>query len=175
MTATAIIGAIAAALTAPGACAVGRDAAPKMIAMARRKAAGIKTFVVGLPGSEVYASYLDSFATAGGGVNPQAPPWYFRVDASGGVAGLAAVFSSITKQMITTCRFQLAADPPDVGLLTVELDGVMLPQLGPGGWMLDTATSPPTVVIEGATCDRVQTEGAESVQVVYGCPTYVIP
>ncbi|MBN2577078.1 MAG: VWA domain-containing protein [Deltaproteobacteria bacterium] len=143
--------------------------------LARLAAAGIKTFVIGLPGTEAYASYLDAFAAAGGGVNPNAPPLYFKVDASGGVAGLAAVFSSITKELITTCRFQLAADPPDVNLLNVEIDGVPIPQLGPDGWVLDTSTSPPTVVIKGATCEQVQIKGAESAQIIYGCPTYLIP
>jgi hypothetical protein len=143
--------------------------------LARLTAAGIKTFVVGLPGTDVYASYLDAFAAAGGGVNPNAPPLYFKVDASGGVAGLAAVFSSITRQLITTCRFQLASNPPDVNLLNVEIDGVMIPQLGPDGWMLDTSTNPPTVVIKGATCEQVQIKGAESAKIVYGCPTFLIP
>jgi len=39
------------------------------------------------------------------------------------------------------------------------------------GWHLDTSTQPPTVVLAGATCARVQMHGASSVQVVHGCPT----
>jgi hypothetical protein len=143
--------------------------------LARLKAAGIETFVVGLPGTDAYASHLDRFATAGGGVNPNAPPLYFNVDSSAGVAGLAAVFTAITKQLITTCRFQLASVPPNPNLLNVEIDGVMIPQLGPDGWMLDSSTIPPTVVIKGATCSQVQTRGAESAQIIYGCPTFLIP
>jgi hypothetical protein len=143
--------------------------------LARLKAAGIRTFVVGLPGTDAYASYLDQFATAGDGKNPNAPPLYFNVDTATGVAGLAAVFTAITKELITTCRFQLASVPPDPKLLNVTIDGVIIPQLGPDGWMLDSSTTPPTVVIKGTTCSRVQTLGAESAQVVYGCPTFLIP
>jgi hypothetical protein len=51
----------------------------------------------------------------------------------------------------------------------------MIPQQGADGWVLDLSTSPPTVVIKGVTCDQVQIEGAESAQIIYGCPTYVIP
>jgi hypothetical protein len=143
--------------------------------LARLSAAGIKTFVVGLPGTDAYAAYLDAFAQAGGGVNPNAPPLYFNVDPSGGVAGLAAVFSSITTQLITTCQFQLAAAPPDVTLLNVEIDGRTVARNGPDGWEVDSGTSPPTVIIKGATCAQVQREGATSVQIVYGCPTIYIP
>jgi hypothetical protein len=138
-------------------------------------AAGIKTFVVGLPGTAAYASYLDQFAAAGGGTNPAAPPLYFDVDSAEGVAGLVAVFTAITRQLITTCSFQLASNPPDPNLLNVEIDGVLVPQLGADGWTLDSSTSPPTVVIKGATCSKVQTQGAESAQIIYGCPTFLIP
>jgi len=143
--------------------------------LVRLMAAGIKTFVVGLPGTAAYASYLDQFAVAGAGTNPSAPPLYFDVDSAEGVAGLTAVFTAITKQLITTCRFQLASNPPEPNLLNVEIDGVLIPQLGADGWTLDSSTSPPTVVIKGATCSKVQTQGAESAQIIYGCPTFLIP
>jgi hypothetical protein len=133
-------------------------------------AAGVKTFVVGIPGTEVYAKSLDQFAVAGGVTNPSAPPSYFAVSASGGVAGLTAVFSTITTKLIQTCNLQLQSDPPDPDRLNVSVDGALVPP-GPDGWHLDTSTRPPTVVLAGATCARVQMNGASSVQVVYGCPT----
>jgi hypothetical protein len=133
-------------------------------------AAGVKTFVVGIPGTEVYAKSLDRFATAGGEANPMAPPSYFAVSASGGVAGLTSVFSAITTKLIQTCNLQLQSDPPDQGQLNVSVDGALVPP-GPDGWHLDTSTQPPTIVLDGATCAGVQMHGASNVQVVYGCPT----
>ena len=132
--------------------------------------AGVKTFVVGIPGTEVYARSLDQFAVAGGATNPSGPPSYFAVSASGGAAGLTEVFSAITTRLITTCRLQLQSAPPDVTKLNVSVDGRLGPQ-GPDGWLLDTSTTPPTIVLNGTTCARVQVNGANAVQVVYGCPT----
>jgi hypothetical protein len=74
------------------------DAAEKLLA------AGIKTFVVGIPGSDVYAATLDGLAAAGrttdAGVDAGAPPTYFRVDDT---TGLTSVLLSITKSLIPVC------------------------------------------------------------------------
>lgn len=133
--------------------------------------AGIKTFVVGIPGSEVYKTYLDAFATAGQEVNPAAPPKYYAVSASGGVGELTTVLSAITKTLITTCELKLTSQPDDTDLLNVTVDGVELARDDPNGWSLDLTTSPPTVDLKGTACTKVETKGAQSVQVVYGCPS----
>jgi von Willebrand factor type A domain len=135
--------------------------------------AGVRTFVVGIPGTEVYANSLDQIAVAGGATNPSAPPSYFAVSASGGVADLTAVFSTITSRLITTCRLQLQSNPPDINKINVSVDGTLVPS-GRDGWQLDTSTTPPTIVLNGATCAKVQKSGANTVKVVYGCPTIVI-
>lgn len=135
---------------------------------------GIITFIVGIPGSEDYASTLDNLATSSGAVNPDAPPQYFAVMASGGLDGLTAVFSEITTELITTCELQLESEPPDLGKLNVEVEGTTVPRGGEDGWELDVSTDPPTVVLQGQTCETMETEGVQSVQVVYGCPTVII-
>ncbi len=134
-------------------------------------AAGIPTFVIGIPGSEDYAESLDRMAEAGGAANPNAPPSYFAVGASGGVGGLASVLTAITTDLITTCRFQLQSEPPDLQKLNVEVDGETIPQAGEDGWWIDISTDPPTIEIKGATCEQIENEGAEAVEIVYGCPT----
>ncbi len=139
--------------------------------------AGITTFVVGIPGSEDYASTLDVLATASGTVNPNAPPDYFAVMASGGLEGLTEVFSNITTELITSCELQLDSEPDDRGKLNVEVEGTTVPRVPRGdedGWWLDESTEPPTVVLQGQTCETMETEGVESVQVVYGCKTVII-
>jgi hypothetical protein len=133
--------------------------------------ADIKTFVVGIPGSEAYETYLDAFALAGGGQNPSAPPNYFAVSASGGVAELTNVLSSITKTLIKSCELKLTSEPRDYGLLNVYVDGRALKRDDPNGWSLDTTTRPPTVDLKGTTCTEVETKGAESVRIVFGCPS----
>jgi hypothetical protein len=136
--------------------------------------AGITTFVVGIPGSEEYADSLDDLAEAGGGENPDAPPSYFAVEASGGAEGLTEVLGSITRKLITSCKLQLESTPPNLDKLNVEVDGELIPQGGKDGWELDSSTDPPTIIIKGKTCEQIEASGAESVTVVYGCPTLII-
>jgi hypothetical protein len=140
--------------------------------------AGVKTFVVGIPGTRAYGSTLDAMAVAGLAENPASPPSYYRVEAMGGSEGLAEVLTSITRGVIRSCRLQLTSTPSDPdyeGLLNVEIDGQDIPQAGDDGWFVDRSTSPPTVVLKGATCERMMTEGAESVSITYGCPTVIDP
>jgi hypothetical protein len=134
--------------------------------------AGVKTFVVGIPGSEAYATALDAFAVAGGAPTSGAHK-YFAVAASGGTAALTSALETITKGVITTCRLVLGSTPPDLGKLNVKVDGTVIPQSGPDGWSVDTSTSPPAVVLKGATCSDIETNGAQMVEIEYGCPTIV--
>lgn len=135
--------------------------------------AGIKTFVVGIPGSEPYVPALDQFAVAGGAPKSATSPRYYAVTADG-AEGLSATFTSIAKHLITTCNLQLQSNPPDLSRLNVTVDGNIIAQAGPDGWDLDTTTSPPTVVLKGATCTAIQTNGAQSVQILFGCPTVTV-
>jgi hypothetical protein len=139
---------------------------------------GIETFVVGIPGSQFFAGTLDKLAEAGGQENPDAPPSYYAVTESDGASGLAAVLTRITTGLITTCRLQLTSTPDSPnyeGLLNVVIDGEEIPQQGDDGWDVDRTTSPPTIVLKGATCDALETRGAEEVSITYGCPTIVVP
>lgn len=138
------------------------------------QAAGIPTFVIGIPGSELYADSLDAFAVAGARPNPDAPPSYFEVTSAGsGLGGLTSILENITASVVTSCRLQLTSEPPKDGFLNVSIEDTFLPMKGDDGWELDESTSPATVVLKGATCELVESEGVESITVVYGCPTKV--
>jgi hypothetical protein len=137
--------------------------------------AGIKTFVVGIPGTDPYVSTLDAMAVAGGAPASMTSPKYFAVSAAGGVAGLQQAFESITKQLIKSCTLQLQSNPPDVSLLNVYIDGTVLPQQGADGWDVDSSTSPPTIVLKGATCASIEANGANMINIQYGCPTVIVP
>lgn len=135
--------------------------------------AGIKTFVVGIPGSQYFASTLDKMAVAGQEPNVDGPPSYYAVTAADGAKGLTDVLTRITTGLITSCRLELTSSPPDTGLLNVRIDGKDVPQEGTDGWTVDKSTSPPTIVLAGKTCDYMEQHGAEKVQITYGCPTVV--
>jgi hypothetical protein len=134
----------------------------------------VHTFVVGIPGTEEYASSLDAFAEAGGRAQSGGPPSYYAVDAQGDEpGGLTDVLRGITSSLITTCRLQLGSEPPSLDKLNVKVDGELVPQSGPNGWSVDETTDPPTIELLGETCEKVETEGVESVEVLFGCPTFV--
>jgi hypothetical protein len=149
------------------------DAAGAEAQVKALRGAGVRTFVVGIPGSEAYASTLDAFAVAGGATTATGGHKYFAVQAAGGVAALGSALETITKGVITSCRLVLGSRPPDLQKLNVTVDGEVVPQSGPDGWNVDTSASPPAVVLKGATCTNIEKNGAQNVQVQYGCPTLI--
>ena len=133
-------------------------------------AIGVSTFVVGIPGTEAYASYLDQFAQAGGVTNPSAPPSYYAVSAKGGAQGLVDVFTSITTHLVRDCDVALADAPADPTLVNVAVDCQVVPYADGAGWSF-SGDDMKTLTLMGDACHSIQTSGAERVDVVYGCPT----
>jgi hypothetical protein len=132
---------------------------------------GVHTFVVGIPGSEDFATTLNAFADAGGEARTGDPSYYAVTDAS----ELTDTFRSITRTLVRSCELQLTSEPEDRSLLNVSIDdGEFIPRDDPNGWHLDTSTAPPTVVLDGTTCSEIESTGAERVAVVFGCPSVVI-
>ncbi len=129
--------------------------------------AGIPTFVIGIPGTEVYASYLDTFATAGGEEAPGGG--YYAVDAMGGVEALAQTFTDITTHLVRSCDIELATQPPNLDLVNVAVDCEVIPSQDGAGWEIP-ADDPTHLILKGNACTYIETEGAERVDVVYGCP-----
>jgi hypothetical protein len=159
-------------MAGPGARESCLDDTSTTAAIAALAAAGVPTFVVGIPGTEQYSASLDAFAEAGGRARANPPPSYYAVDTQGNEpGGLTDVLSAIARSLVTTCRLQLGSVPPAFNRLNVEVDGELIPQSGDDGWRLDETTDPPTIELLGNTCERVQTMGAESVEVLFGCPT----
>jgi hypothetical protein len=145
-------------------------------AVSKLSKAGIKTIVVGIPGTEAYANTLDALAAESGVTNPDAPPAYFAVSAKSGVAGLSTTLERITTGLIKSCELHLESVPPDLDKLFVVIDGVELTRDDPDGWTIpDPAVSPPVLEITGATCQKLETQGAEYINVTYGCPNYRPP
>jgi hypothetical protein len=135
--------------------------------------AGIRTFVVGIPGTERYAEYLSAFAEAGGVPNPDSPPSYYAVSADGGVEGLVSVFRDVTEQLVESCEVELERVALDPELVNVAVDCEPLrPMEDDGsGWELDTDRTPNVIEISGPICEQIQTSGAKRVDVVFGCKT----
>ena len=148
--------------------------AATLSAVQKLASAHIPTAVVGIPGSEAFADQLDALARAGGITSGGAHD-YFAVSADGSGGGsLSDVLKRITRNLIKTCELQLASMPPDLDRLNVEVDGTTIPRDSADGWRLDKTTNPPTVVLQGETCQSVESQGATAVNVTYGCPTLIL-
>lgn len=137
---------------------------------------GVKTYVVGIPGSEPYEAYLDAFAEAGGVPNedPDDPdaPKYYRVSEDGGSAALAATFKRITEELVTSCKIPLASGAPEPEKVNVAVNCVMLPKEDADGneqWKLNQDAT--VVTILGEDCEAIEENGARRVDVLLGCPT----
>jgi hypothetical protein len=141
------------------------DGARTVQAVATLKAAGIETFVIGIPGSAPYAAVLDQLAQAGGTARG-AEPLYYRVDTAD-TQTLAGVLAQIAAKTTASCTFDLSRPPADLNMVNVYVGGTLVPRDGPNGWTLTTTT----LTLEGSTCDAIRTGRAVSLRVVEGCPT----
>lgn len=140
------------------------DGSATVAAVAALRDAGIRTYVVGIPGSEYYVSLLDQLATVGGSAR-SGETKYYRVD---DVSNLGDTLAAIGAKALITCEFVLEQPPPDADFVNVYFDQQTVPYDELDGW---TWTSDTTLSIHGEACDRLKSGDVAQVQVVAGCPT----
>lgn len=135
-------------------------------AIADLYAAGISTYVIGMPGSETYANVLDEMAVSGGTARPTSPKYYSVKDAG----SLTASIKEIGVKVAISCSVPLEAAPPDPEQVNVYLDSSLV-QLDPlDGWVWTSETS---LELRGEACEKLMSGDVLQVQVVAGCPTSV--
>lgn len=134
--------------------------------------AGIRTLVVGIPGSdaEPYVTVLDRLAVAGGAPASTTSPKYYKVEDP---EALSDTMRRLTAELITSCELQLEQEPPDREMVNVFIDDEVLPK-SDDTWDYDDTTDPPTIVIMGEACEGLKSSGAESVRVEFNCPTVIV-
>lgn len=142
------------------------DDGPTLSAVSSLAAAGVRVLVVGIPGSETYASLLDAMAVAGGAPRPSSPR-YYRVDDLGQVDG---VLSQLGDELPPTCTFQLDEPPADPDLVNLYFDDQVVPKDPNDGWSYDSSTS---LTVHGAPCDALNAGLIQHVEVFVGCPSVV--
>lgn len=131
---------------------------------------GIKTIVLGMPGSESYTEVLDQLAVAGGLPSADESPRYNKV---ADPAGLTSALRSVTRNVIRSCEVELEAAPPRLDQVNVYLDGAVIPQDEDDGWIFAEGSKGKKVVITGETCNQVEKDGVEKVSVKFGCQTII--
>lgn len=135
------------------------------------RSAGINTFVIGIPGSEAYATYLDGFAEAGGQPIVDGARKYYEVT---GESGLADAFKTITTSLVGSCTVPLNERPQDKNKINVAIDCSPLPKSTGDqvNWTYDEENQ--SIIIEGPKCEQIQNVGVKRIDVVNGCPVFVV-
>lgn len=125
---------------------------------------GIRTFVVGIPGSSFYDALLDQMAIVGGSARP-ASPRYYRVD---DMEALSDTLQQIGNQVLLSCELVLDGAPPDPAFVNVYFDQKVVAYDEENGW---TWTGSNTLSLHGDACEALEQGAVGQVQVVAGCPT----
>jgi hypothetical protein len=138
-------------------------------AVAKLAAAGVRVYVVGVPGSETYGSVLDQMALVSGA--PQiAPPFYYKVEDYSSLSGTLGSIAALE----VSCKFDLETPPPDPSLVNVYLDDEVILHDPIDGWVWELVyNGGPQHVIElrGAACQELKSGRVKQVQIAAGCPT----
>lgn len=144
------------------------DSQATIDAVKKLAADGISVYVVGVPGSEVYADLLNQLAVAGGTAraDDEGGAQYYAVTTADQQA-FTATLSKVAAAITGSCTLQLNHVPSDPTLVNVFFDETAVPQSGPDGWTLTGAT----VTILGASCKKIVEGAVLDVRVVAGCPT----
>jgi hypothetical protein len=126
--------------------------------------AGIKTYVIGMPGTALYTSLLNRLAELGGTARPLTPFYYAANDA----LALGQALKEIGTAVSVSCEITLDQAPPEPTRVNVYLDTALVPSDEVDGW---TWTGEKSLELRGAACARLKSGDVLQVQVVAGCPT----
>jgi hypothetical protein len=140
------------------------DSDPTTRAVADLHDSGIQTFVIGMPGTEAYASVLDDLAVAGGTAREAATKYYPVQNSS----DLTSTLEQIGLSVAISCDIPLGEVPPDRDQVNVYFDQDVVPFDDKNGW---TWTEDDSIRIVGSSCDLLQTGRVFEVQAVAGCPS----
>jgi len=126
----------------------------------------VRTFVIGMPGTETYEDLLNQLAQAGGTARPQRPFYYKATDSD----ELADTLKTLGGQASLGCSIELNQVPPDPSLVNVFLDDTLIAFDAADGWSWKDEG---TVQLNGPACDLAQGGQVLQIQVVAGCPAFL--
>jgi hypothetical protein len=163
------------------------DANPKFILLATDgepncggNPANINTTDVPGASSAAAAAYADGFPVYVIGIGPNLSN-LTQLAKSGGTGDyypvsspkqLADAFAAISQQ-VASCTFTLSTTPPDPNNIAVYLDKNLVKQDSADGWSFGGGSQ--SIVLNGATCAKVTSGTASSVEVLFGCPGVAPP
>jgi hypothetical protein len=146
------------ALGGPGSCLDDLATIGAVAELARR---GIKTYVVGIPGTAPYATLLTELARTGGTSRPAGSgAGYYDVDH---LTELDDILASIGSTVLLSCHLHLDMPPREMSLVNVYLDRQLITYGGPHGWVWTNpgdAGARDVGLVDGATDADDPSDGA---------------
>lgn len=142
------------------------DDAGSLAAIEELARAGVRTFVIGIPGSDAYADVLDRLALAGG-VPRTGSPSYYRVNDA---EELITTIGALGVEVALACTIELVEPPPDPALVNVFFDRELVPYDPDNGWTFSDAR---TVQMQGEACALMQAGQVLQADIVAGCPVVI--
>lgn len=147
------------------------DESATLAPLAKLLDAGIKTYVIGLPGTEAYQGVMNAMARAGGAARQQildTDPLYYRVEDA---EELANTLKTIVASISITCTVELDEAPPDWSKVNVYFDNGLVLMNDKDGWQ---RVDQDTLELVGEQCELLKSGDVFQIQVVSGCATQVV-
>jgi hypothetical protein len=151
---------------------------------------GVRSFLIGSPGSEPARNWMSEAAVLGGTARSGCSlngPAYCHIDLTEEADFSAALNAALARILgqIVSCSFELPSPPAGEELNLSQINVIYSPGGGApeeligrddssgcsDGWQLDASDR---VVLCPATCERVQSNPAGRVELLFGCDTTVI-
>jgi hypothetical protein len=139
------------------------DHAAVVAAAGALNAAGVKLYVIGIPGSQPYATVLADMAFAGGAPQPSKPFYYDVQD----LTTLSAILEQIAGNEVS-CDITIDMAPTTPDDTNVYFGQQLLLQDPLNGW---SWSAPNVITLNGKACAELRSGAVSQVQVVTGCPT----
>ena len=127
--------------------------------------AGIRTYVVGMPGSEPYENLLNAMADVGGTAREGELKYYSVADTE----ALEQSLKAIAVSLAISCDIPLDYEPPEPDYVNVYFDGDVVPYDPDQGWEWADGH----VAVRGKACQDLSSGAVLEVQVLAGCKTVV--
>ena len=160
--------------------AAGQNGVRVAVALGQREMTPVRTFVAGTP--EASDTFLSDVAVTGGSARSAtcraSQSCHYSLRGSSFESDLTMAFNEIQGRALS-CEFDINVDPSTIDPTRVNVNyqgtGDATSRLVPrdvdhrDGW--DYSAGMRSVVLYGATCDRVRTDPMARVRILFGCPT----
>ncbi|HWP09111.1 MAG TPA: vWA domain-containing protein [Polyangiaceae bacterium] len=143
------------------------DSAETVRQLERLAEHGIPTYVIGLPGTELFADVLNRMAEAGGAAREGEASAYYDV---GDQDELETALYSIGSGLAIRCSIELEEAPLDPDKVNVYFDGKIVEADPDNGWSWDGDTR---IQVNGDACDALRSGAVLDARADYGCDTLV--